>query len=116
MAERIAPAEPIRLTAAKTPEPDTAAAEPVGSGPDGPDALLASVGLPPAIEKALHGRSSRSRGAEARRSARVTTSDSHEPEADEADKQTPPPASIADNPADGLLSTAELNALLGDEK
>jgi len=110
------PAPSVHLTPAKTQEPDDAAmGEPAGSGPLGADALLASVGLPPAIEKALRGSGGTSRGEEARRGADARTGSGPEVAQGDADRPAKAPAPVAEEATDGLLSPAELNALLGDE-
>jgi len=118
-AEHIEPAEPIpavQLTPAKVPAPDTAVPEPAGSDPVGADALLALMELPPAIEKALQGSGEGSKGRQARRTIKRPASDSPRPADGDTSEQGAPTAGAADGQADGLLSPAELNALLGDER
>ena len=99
---------PTRLVPAKA----AADAEPPAPTEPGPDDVLASMELPGAIAQALAGSGGRSRGSEARR-AIAPPEESSPPAADEQPESAPVEDQGAD---DGLLSQAELNALLGDER
>ena len=77
-----------------------------------PDDTLALMELPEAIAQALAGSGRRAKGSAARRPAAREEESSHPP----GDEQ-PAGAPVEDQGApDGLLSQAELNALLGDER
>ena len=104
------PVTPIQLVSAKESADDRGeAASPTTTEPD--DAL-ALMELPEAIAQALAGSGRRAKGSAARRPAAREEDGSHPP-GDEQPAGAPVEDQVAD---DGLLSQAELNALLGDDR
>jgi len=107
-------ARAVQLTSAKSPEPAAAVPEAAARPAAGPlvaveaEKALALMGLPPVVKQALDGSGRRSKGKEARRQGGQHENGSPRRESERS--------AGAEEPGGGLLSAAELNALLGDDQ
>lgn len=123
LAAAAGPAEPEQRTSPEPPAPDDDDDEAPGADGEAPafaeaDHALGAMELPPAIAKALRGTGRRSAGIEARRPPKRPGGGS--PDRDSGASAPVPvrpeaaPSGAAEQ-SEGLLTTEEINALLGDD-